>query len=46
MSLPVWKYELGDVFDDGQRLGTGVRFFLLVAIMFLGERVEEGLWSF
>ena len=38
---------MGDVFDDGQRLGTGVRLFLLlVAIMFLGERVEEGLWSF
>jgi hypothetical protein len=37
---------MGDVFDNGQRLGTGVSRLLLAAIMFLGERVEEGLWSF
>ncbi len=31
---------MGDVFNDGQRLGTGYGFLLLLAIMFLGERVE------
>lgn len=33
--------RLGDVFGDGHRLGTGAWRLLLVAMMFLGERVEQ-----